>query len=275
MDIHKGLLSNWSKHLFLIFFIVLNSSCINNKNFVYYDGIYESPRHIHIPNTVFSDEMKLANDMANLNFEEATITTNKNQYREDYSTTNTYVYLNNNIDPYWNSRWEYRFWSLNNGWNGYGWNGYGWNGYVWNSPYGWNNFYNPYSYWGNYNTRYNNRYNHFRWQNSNNKFLRNKTRAYRSNSNSYRKNRYSYNNEGNISSKYYNNNGSKSNNSYRRSKARSSNTAKSSYTPKTTSRTYNSGSSSGSSSSSSKSSTNKSSSNSSSYRSNSNSYRRR
>ena len=118
MDIHKGLLSNWSKHLFLIFFIVLNSSCINNKNFVYYDGIYESPRHI--PNTVFSDEMKLANDMANLNFEEATITTNKNQYREDYSTTNTYVYLNNNIDPYWNSRWEYRFWSLNNGWNGYG-----------------------------------------------------------------------------------------------------------------------------------------------------------
>ncbi|MGY5354910.1 hypothetical protein [Wenyingzhuangia sp. IMCC45467] len=306
MNTYKVLYSGWIKYLLLGFIAFLYTSCGSNQYYTYYDGIYEEP--IHVPNTVFSEEMNRVNGLSSIelapinNFSNDTSQNNNinpNATYQGYNNTDTSnngsnvtIYIDSNIDPYWNNGWydPYWDWGYGNRWNSYGWNNYRWNNFYWG-----NNFYDPYNNWGwnwnwgwnhpyygfgsPYNNWYGYGYGYNSWWRPTYYIGNSRNQSYRNNSNSYRQNNRrssnqnyynTANNKNSNNSRYYNNNNTNTNKSYRRTNTQSNNQTQSrrSYTPQTNSTpNYNNSSSSRSSSSSSSSG--------SSYRSNSNSYRRR
>ncbi|MGY5351740.1 hypothetical protein ACXGQW_04135 [Wenyingzhuangia sp. IMCC45533] len=128
------------------------TSCVTQKDFTYYDGIYKNPKNE--PNSVFSEQMLkyyvenpqnvVGLGTKNDNYSISTPNKNPNPAitsQQGNNVTNIYVdsnYPNNNWnDPFFNNGWGW-----NNRWavgTGLGVGYLGWN--RWGNPYGFNNFY--------------------------------------------------------------------------------------------------------------------------------------
>ncbi|SHH93849.1 hypothetical protein [Wenyingzhuangia marina] len=156
MNTLKVLYNGWIKYLLLGCIAFIYTSCSSSQYYTYYDGIYEEP--VHVPNTVFSEEMNRVNGLSNIEINEPNnyqiisqhSDINPNASYQNYINTgsasnnnsnpNVNIYVDNNIDPYWNNGWNDPYWSMNNRWNRYSWNSYGWNNFYWGSKRDSNHF---------------------------------------------------------------------------------------------------------------------------------------
>lgn len=214
-------------YLLIIGFIV--TSCSTQRNFSYYDGIYENPKEasttvskgyyyppIDVPDT--SDFLKKYN----------TTQDSITQNNAPIQVTNIYVNQPASYNNNWNNHWG---WGNTWGWNNWRTNSWGWNNWGWN-----NGFYNPNVWRQPYlyrNRRVYQRNNYTSYRNNNSRYRRSKTYNNYNNRNRNRTTTRSYNynnqNRANTSGNYTKRNSStKSSNNYKSSSSSSSSQRRSS-----------------------------------------------